>query len=183
MDSCCVFCGIAPMGSKRWRSMSSIGQFVLQCCKATPYAYRGFSGLEGDECLSVCIPCLNWQRRSSLNRKSEKPYLLLDHLILFLLEPGKMHMPDQRCALRLLQSLRDANKGNVLKLMFQQIPVPVQCIIQSLPDSLFDESAPVLHTLVLTWWDYNGNTVFFSHNQTAKLVRKAVKARENQEVL
>ena len=69
-------------------------------------------------------------------------------------------------------SLRTHGTDWVPKLLLGLMPVPVQTMISMLPDQV---EGSVLTALVRVWWDYNGNTVFFSHHLTAKLVRKMVK--------
>ena len=142
-------------------------------CQPTPHAYRHFSGLDGPGRVLVCIPCVNWQRRACL-AKDRRPYLLLDQLILFMLEPGRTPMPDQRCTLRLLRSLKGGDDW-VTRTLRLQMPVPVQAMLDALPEGCL-EPGLILGALVRAWWDYNGRSAFFAHHQTAKLVRRVVKS-------
>jgi hypothetical protein len=184
--SCCIFCcGVIPLltGStynKRKRSMRSIGQFVAARCQPTPYGYNFFSSAHGEERVLLCISCVNWQRRASgAGRKkalqTKKPMLLMDQIILFMLEPGTIQFPDQRCVSRLVTSLKTMGDGSidwVPRLILGLMPVQVQTMIGMLP-LLPTES--MLNAIVRVWWEFNGRTVFFSHHLTAKLVRKMVK--------
>ena len=103
----------------------------------------------------------------------KKPYLLLDQFILFMLEPGKTHIPDQRCCLRLVRALRDANPAPWL---FWLLPLPVRVMLEMVSPE--EVEGDLLGGLVRVWWEYNGRSVFFAHNMTAKLVRKMVKNGE-----
>jgi hypothetical protein len=174
---CCIFCGTCILSSRkslnRRRTLASVRQFVAASCRPTPHAYRRFAALEGPGRVLVCIPCVNWQRRCGMAR-APKPYLLLDQLILFMLEPGKTPMPDQRCALRLLRSLRGGGDDWVTQTLRQQLPLPVLAMVEALPEACM-EPGLLLNGLVKAWWDYNGNGAFFAHHQTAKLVRRVVK--------
>jgi hypothetical protein len=182
-SNCCIFCGgriPLPSGSiynKRKRSLTSIGQFVSTRCQPTPYGHRHFSNVKGEDRVLLCISCVNWQRRACGPGKRKpgpvrKPLLLMDQVALFMMEPGVLPFPDQRCVLRLVMSLRTPGTDWVPKLLLGLMPVPVQTMISMLPDQV---EGSVLTALVRVWWDYNGNTVFFSHHLTAKLVRKMIK--------
>lgn len=174
---CCIFCGVklAEKSQNRRRALTSIRHFVQTRCQPTPYAFERLAGMEEAGRALVCIPCVNWQRRCA-GRQGKRVHLLLDQLILFLLEPGKTPMPDQRCALRLIKSLRAGGDDWVVHTLRQQTPVPVLAIVDGLREE--DLRAGILpDALVRAWWDYNGRTVFFAHHQTAKLVRRAVKGR------
>ena len=145
-------------------------------CQPTPYAFRWMAELGETGRAVVCIPCVNWQRRCA-GRQGKRVHLLLDQLILFLLEPGRTPMPDQRCALRLIKSLRAGGDDWVVHSLRILTPLPVLVIVDGLREE--DLKAGALpDALVRAWWAYNGETVFFAHHQTAKLVRRAVKGRE-----
>jgi hypothetical protein len=184
--SCCIFCGgLIPLQSsstynKRKRSLKSLAQFVLARCQPTPYGYQYFSAVQGEERVLLCISCVNWQRRASgAGRKkigpTKKPMLLMDQVALFMLEPGTIQFPDQRCVLRFVMSLRTVSDGCtdwVPNLLLGLMPVQVQTMIGMLPPQLTEN---VLNSIVRVWWDYNGQTPFFAHHLTAKLVRKMIK--------
>ena len=176
LDSFCIFCGghIPPSAvyNKRKRTLTSLSQFVSARCHATPYGYQYFSTAKGEDKVLLCISCVNWQRRSSLRRKSgKKPLLLMDQVALFMMEPGTTPFPDQRCVLRLVRSLRNCDHW-VPKLLLGLMPVPVQTMIGMLPERL---EGSMLNAIVKVWWDYNGKTSFLTHHLTAKLVRKMLK--------
>ena len=97
----------------------------------------------------------------------------MDQVAQFMLQPGTLLFPDQRCVLRLVTSLRNPGSDWVPKLLLSIMPVPVQTMIGMLPEQV---EGSVLTAIVRVWWDYNGRTVFFSHHLTAKLVRRMVKA-------
>jgi hypothetical protein len=181
---CCILCctqiSNTPVAhsvfNRRRKSLTSLRQFVVQRCRPTPYAYAAFAGLHGEERALLCIPCVNWQRRCVRWRGPQKPLLLADQLILFMLEPGKTPVPDQRCALRLMRSLRRRDGDCVSQLLLGSMLVPVQAILLSLPEEVFGGEEPLGTALVRAWWDYNGLTCFLSHHMTAKLIRRLIKA-------
>jgi hypothetical protein len=198
--SSCILCGGRfAAGSGRKRTLSSLALFVSQRCQPTPYAYQFFSGVRGESCVLLCISCVNWQRRAlgqgkrtaAQNGKPwRRPLLFIDQFALFMLQPGTVILPDQRCVLRLLQSLKrdEAADDFVPGLLMGLLPVPVQAMVASFDlNSLGSEGlseGSVLHGMVSTWWQYNGRTPFFSHHLTAKLVRRVLKiesAREQAE--
>jgi hypothetical protein len=182
--SCCIFCsGTIPLlggavYNKRKRSLSSLSQFVLARCQPTPYAYRYFSAVRGEDRVMLCISCVNWQRRGYVARRKKaagrRQLLLADQVALFMLRPGTVPFPDQRCVLRLLTALRDPGDDWVPRLLFGLMPLPVQTMIGMLPPCM--EGEGVMRAIVRVWWEYNGRTVFFASHLTAKLVRKMVKS-------
>ena len=184
-----------------------MSEFVVKYCRQTQYIYPYLAALKGDERVPLCIPCVNWQRRCTLGQKKrcagKKPLLLMDHFILFMLEPGRVTIPDQRCLHLLVKALMQAdNPPPALALM----PVQVQAMVAMLP-AFWGKTKPslaysnssaspdvvaaksghagtgqtqpqppdLLHLLVRVWWEYHGRTVFFAHNITPKLVRKMFK--------
>jgi hypothetical protein len=185
--SCCIFCsGLIPLlntsvYNKRKRSLTSLAEFVSARCQPTPYAYQYFSAVRGEERVLLCISCVNWQRRSSgggRKRVARKPWLLADQVALFMLQPGTVLFPDQRCVLRLLSAMRDPGEDWVPKLLFGLMPVPVQTMIGMLPANLSVDE--VQRAIVRVWWEYNGQTAFFSHHLTAKLVRRCLKSQSRE---
>lgn len=101
----------------------------------------------------------------------------MDQVTLFMMEPGTVPFPDQRCVLRLVMSLRTPGTDWVPRLLLGLMPVPVQTMISMLPEKV---EGSVLTALVRVWWEYNGRTVFFSHHLTAKLVRKMIKGEARE---
>jgi hypothetical protein len=190
--SSCIFCGtlISPTTphNKRKRSLSSLASFVSLRCQPTPYAYQYFSGVRGEQRVLLCISCVNWQRRAcgqgkrtSSAKPGKKPLLFLDQFALFMLQPGTVVFPDQRCVLRLLQALKRDKEDHdrVPQLLMGLLPVPVQVMVSSLSSDKLTGTLPegtVFNAMVWAWWEYNGQTPFFSHHLTAKLVRRVIKA-------
>lgn len=177
----CVFCctPLEPENKrKRCRQLGNLGAFVKKHCRATPYLYQRMVSPTGNARAPVCLPCVNWQRRCTqgprVRCQGQRPYLLMDHFALFMLEPGKVTVPDQRCALRLVSALLAGHGGPSLACL----PVPVQKMVTLIrPPSPFTVDN-LQNTLVAAWWEYNGCTPFLSHHLTAKLVRRMVKAEE-----
>ena len=178
--------------NKRCKTLASIRHFVLSRCRPTPYLYQYFANASSGHVV-LCLPCVNWQRRAYGARKRDggKPFLLSDHFATFMMEPGRVQFPDQRCILRLVGSLLRArdntddecNKAAVL--MLGSMPVPVQAMVGLLPSDLdvsegaYPGNIPLLNVLVRAWWEYNGQTPFFAHKATAKLVRRMIKDGES----
>jgi len=138
---------------------------VAARCQPTPHAYRHFSGLDGPGRVLVCIPCVNWKRRANGTglRRCARPLLQLDQLMLFMLDPGSVPEPDQRCMDRLFRALRQPD--NPLRASF---PLPVQTMLGTLGGNTY------LHA-VAAWWEYNDRTDFFQSAGQAKRVRLALK--------
>jgi hypothetical protein len=182
----CIFCSgsipllaSGPCYNKRKRTLTSLGQFVAARCQPTPHAFQYFSAVRGEEKVLLCVSCVNWQRRSSgAGRKklARKPLLLVDHVAAFMLQPGTVLFPDQRCVLRLLSAMREPGNDWVPKLLLRLMPVPVQTMISMLPSPPCRPDENLQSVVVEIWWEYNGRTVFFAHHLTAKLIRRYLKA-------
>ena len=86
-----------------------------------------------EEHATLCIPCLNWKRRTM--RRSRKVYLQIDQMICYILQPGRMNEPDQRCVQRLLKALAD--DGNPLS---SSAPMPVKTIVAKLAARFRDKN-------------------------------------------
>ena len=166
---------------KRCKAQGRVAEFVVRFCRPADYFYPRLAAMSGEDRLPLCIPCVNWQRRCTLGQRKrcqgQKPYLLMDHFALFMLEPGRVSVPDQRCMLRMVRGFLAEADGSSGMGVF---PVPVQAMIGMLRKRLSVNRVVLtgenlLSELVCTWWDYNGRTVFFAHNLTAKMVRKMVK--------
>ena len=157
----CFLCGCLP--AKGCRQLTNdLKAFTQMNCQPTPFAYDFIMQSETEEeHATLCIPCLNWKRRTM--RRSRKVYLQIDQMICYILQPGRMNEPDQRCVQRLLKALAD--DGNPLS---SSAPMPVKTIVANL-------AAHDLYSIGLAWWEYNRKTPFFRHPQTARIVRSIVK--------
>jgi hypothetical protein len=181
----CIFCsGSIPLlasgasYNKRKRTLTSLGQFVSARCQPTPYAFQHFSGLRGEGRVLLCVSCVNWQRRCAVGGRKKpagKPLLLVDHVATFMLQPGTVLFPDQRCVLRLLSAMREPGDDWVPQLLLRLMPVPVQTMIGMLPSPPCRPDENLQRVVVEVWWEYNGRTVFFAHHLTAKLIRRHLK--------
>lgn len=176
----CLFCGTKLEVSdtkKRCKTPDSIREFVTKYCRPTAYIYPVYSNLKGDARIPLCIACVNWQRRCCNGQRKrcngKKPMLLMDHFVMFMLEPGKTVVPDQRCALRLVKALLHELDSGTDAATLQLMPVQVQVMVSKLPRDISGDT--LLPQLVKAWWEFNGRSVFFAHNLTAKLVRKMIK--------
>ena len=168
---------------KRCKTQASIKEFVTEYCRPTAFLFQVFANLKGDRRVPLCIACVNWQRRCSKGQRKRcngrKPMLLMDHFVMFMLEPGKTIVPDQRCGLRLVKALLAALDSSsetpypLSQSPLSLMPVQVQMMVASLPRDISGET--LLPQLVKAWWEFNGRSVFFAHNLTAKLVRKMIK--------
>lgn len=182
-DDICLFCrtSITHLDlKKRCKTMDNIQAFVSKFCKKTPFFYDLFCCKADDKRISLCIACVNWQRRclngQNKRRQGGKHMLLLDHFILFMLEPGKTSLPDQRCCLRLVKALVDELDGAPSSPFLTPMPLQVQMMVSKLPRNISGET--MLNDLVMAWWNFNGRCIFFMNNITAKLVRRMLKALE-----
>jgi hypothetical protein len=180
----CLFC-CTPLARsnrhKRCRQLKNIGAFVLEHCRPTNFFYQRIVSIDKESRHPLCLPCVNWQRRCTQGPRKrcqgQKPFLLVDHFALFMLEPGKVSAPDQRCALRLVQALLDGHG----RFVSAYLPVPVQCMLTLLKPRAPLTVQNLLTHLVSAWWSYNGCTPFMAHHLTAKLVRRMVKDTEKEE--
>jgi hypothetical protein len=75
------------------------------------------------------------------------------------MRPGVYQEPDRRCIARLLAAARQPD--NPFRFVF---PVPVQTILSTI-------SSNTIAACLQAWWDYNGNTEFFSSGKEAKRIR------------
>lgn len=138
----------------------------------------------------LCIPCVNWKRRCvysliakkntptkpALQRKTTfkpqrftKPLLQIDQMILFAMNPGKFLLPDKRCVLRLIDSLKDSENY----LVRLAVPDAAKEIVSGVTER--EDKKLIVCQLTHSWWKYNGYTHFFTHAGTARLVRLAIK--------
>ena len=99
-DFCCL-CGISVEGPrKRFCNSETFPAFIRDKCMRTPFVHALLtSGADPSRRYTVCIPCVNWKRRVETSglKRYRKPYLQLDSLILYLLQPGIRPEPDHRC--------------------------------------------------------------------------------------
>lgn len=119
----CVLCGILLQGRKRRLFCPVEGvKFITERCKATPFLHAFLENTLPRQTtkLGLCIPCVNWKRRAERGtlRRTARPMLQLDQMILFLMQPGKHQEPDHRCMERLVEAVRQA--GNP----YRCAPVP-----------------------------------------------------------
>lgn len=178
-DDQCFLCGIPIVyeRSRRYQSVEKIRLLLKSRCIATPFAYQTLlhaSDVQARE--PICIPCVNWKRRleGGHQRKvylqvflacfcefssQSNPDSQVDQTILYLLHPGRVHEPDQRCVERLLRALQSP-----LNRVRGAIPLPALTILGNL-------DRHDIPSITRAWWDYNGRTPFFRHSQTARLVR------------
>jgi hypothetical protein len=169
MNQNCVLCGINLQGLKR-RLFCPVdgGRFVRERCKPSPFLHALLSQheLDVERKHYLCIPCVNWKRRvvqGSL-RRTAKPMLQLDRMILFLMQPGRHQEPDMRCMERLVRAVRQPTNPYL-----SVFPAPARWIASKIAGDTYQHC-------VLAWWEYNGQTDFFASPQEARRVRCALKA-------
>ena len=192
---------VREMG-KRAKRKSEIGEFVKSWCKPSPFLYTALVNLTGPEKLDLCIPCINWFRRCSQGMKKrsggDKQMLLVDQMIQYMIEPGSIIQPDQRCMWRLLKIFKYSEQTGDLPAWYEVVPMPVKVMLSRISGekilaytgNTMDPDAPellrrackegrvVFDEMVRVWWEYNGRTRFFLHQRTARLVRKYIKDHE-----
>ena len=88
---------------------------------------------------------------------------MISSIILFALAPGYFPEPDHRCFERLARIALDPANA-----FASVIPESVRGILGSIV-GLRPESMPP--SLITAWWEHNGNTSFFRHPETARVVR------------
>lgn len=169
MTEChCALCGIPLVHLKRRLFNVEEGRtFIMRRCKPSQFLYAQLirEGCKTDR-RYLCIPCVNWKRRAEQGslRRSVRPLLQLDQMILYLMQPGRHQEPDRRCMERLVRAVREPS--NPYRPLF---PFPVQKIVDAIKGDSYQEC-------VLAWWEYNGCTEFFASAQEARRVRGALKA-------
>lgn len=171
----CSLCGIELSHGLKRRlfSLKEARKFIQERCKPTPFLFQTLvsqeppSSQQGPSVSrSVCIPCVNWKRRAETGalKRTKRPLLQLDQLILFLMQPGRHQEPDHRCMERLVKAIRQPSNP------YRHIlPLPVQSIIRLIEDNTYQHC-------VAAWWEYNDRTEFFASSQEARRVRCAIKA-------
>ena len=107
----CALCGILLLGKKRRLFCPTEGvKFVRRQCKPTPFLHAFLEATLPSQPakLGLCIPCVNWKRRAERGtlKRTARPMLQLDQMILFLMQPGKHQEPDHRCMERLVEAVR-----------------------------------------------------------------------------
>jgi hypothetical protein len=107
----CALCGILLLGKKRRLFCPTEGvKFIRRQCKPTPFLHAFLEATLPSQPakLGLCIPCVNWKRRAERGtlKRTARPMLQLDQMILFLMQPGKHQEPDHRCMERLVEAVR-----------------------------------------------------------------------------
>lgn len=97
----CYLCGLCLKGKRRrYQDGSELLDMVQTRCQVTPFAQSLLSKrkVREDDKEPLCVPCVNWKRRCWAGnlKKSEKPVLQVDQLIMFLMGPGTAPEPDNR---------------------------------------------------------------------------------------
>jgi hypothetical protein len=169
-ENFCGLCGIHLAGLKRrFQCPKDIQAFISRRCKPTTFLYARLTG--DHPCTTakrqgLCIPCVNWKRRVGSGaglKRTKRPMLQFDQLVMYLLQPGRHQEPDHRCMERLVKAIRQG--GNPFACV---LPLPVRTIVTLIKGDTY------LHC-VMAWWEYNGRTEFFASAQEARRVRGAVK--------
>jgi hypothetical protein len=176
-DHFCGLCGIHLTAGlkRRFQCPADIQSFVTRRCKPTPFLYAHLTNQEQHSVKrqALCIPCVNWKRRVGSGvglKRTRRPMLQFDQLVIYLLQPGKHQEPDHRCMERLVRAVRQGGANPFACVL----PVPVRTIVSRIQgDTYFD--------CVMAWWEYNGKTEFFASAQEARRVRCAIKLQEEEE--
>jgi hypothetical protein len=164
----CCLCGMRFVGrmKRRIQTRGEIAALVTSRCWPTPFLFKTLScpltNAQAAVKQAVCIPCVNWKRRIAQVRNVRRKriqMLQLDQLICYLMRPGVYQEPDRRCIARLLAAARQPD--NPFRFVF---PVPVQTMLSTI-------SSNTIAACLQAWWDYNGNTEFFSSGKEAKRIR------------
>ena len=167
----CFLCGILLKKSKRrYQDTSELHNLVKYKCKSTPFVYQCIKEIPETKC-PVCIPCVNWKRRVTKEglKRTKKPFVQLDQLILYILHPGANKELDQRCMGRLFKAIQQPENP------FRScIPLPVLTILGGIKNITYKEA-------VKKWWNYNGQTEFFKSQHTSRRVRSMLKAERECE--
>lgn len=162
----CTLCGIRfDRGKRRFQEWGNILEFLRKRCKPSPFVHRLLVQDEGQGIRALCIPCVNWKRRVEGTglKRIRTPPLQIDHLIMYLMQPGRQQEPDHRCMERLIRAVRQDDNP-----FLSALPLPAQSIVRRLKGDSYGH-------VVAAWWDYNGKSEFFQSAQEARRVRCAIK--------
>lgn len=165
----CMLCGCrcADPDACRVADASSVQSLVSRHCTKTALHYRALMALPASARMPLCMPCVNWKRRSSkrgakASRPSWKSLTPLDSALLHALAPGHYPEPDRRCFARLAEVAADPHNG-----FAACVPEALRGILSSRL-----EGGRPQHLCVLEgWWAANDRGAFFRFPETARAVR------------
>lgn len=170
----CFLCGICLENKRRrYQSIKELKLLAQKHCMKTPFVQEYLSTfIETEAKEPLCVPCVNWKRRcwSHSLKRQERPVLQMDQLIIFLISPGLLAEPDQRCVQRLIMAIKQPT--NPLRKI---LPLQAESILKNM-------EGDDIYSSVSAWWKYNNNTEFFSSGNTARLVRNVIKIDEETEM-
>ncbi len=166
----CQLCGIMlPLQKRRYQDTSELHALIKEKCKATPFIYSSIMNYK-DPKSPICIPCVNWRRRVTKEgfKRSRRPLVQMDQLILYIMHPGANKELDQRCMGRLFEAIQQPDNP-----YRSCLPLPVVTILGGIQAITYNE-------VVKKWWEYNGCTEFFKSRNASKTVRAMLKAERDQ---
>jgi hypothetical protein len=165
----------------RYASIAEIHDLLRPRCVRTRFHYAAVMALPPDGRRPLCLPCINWRRRSRRDRRfyhhsssggahgimRRVTYTPLDSILMFALQPGHTPEPDYRCLGRLARAAADPQNA-----FAALVPAQARAILQRVAD----EPPQRLSAAILrAWWEVNEGTVFFRSPGTARAVRAMVK--------
>ncbi len=170
-------CG-APCDAARCRyaSVADIHALLRPRCVRTSFHYAAVMALPPEGRRPLCLPCINWRRRSRRDRRyymldagfmRRVTYTPLDSILMFALQPGHTPEPDYRCLPRLARAAADPANA-----FAAAVPAQARAVLRRVLDEPPDRMAAAL---VRAWWDLNEGTAFFRSPGTARAVRALVK--------
>ena len=173
----CLMCG-SPCDAARCRyaGVAEIHDLLRPRCVKTRFHYAAVMALPPEGRRPLCLPCINWRRRSRRDRRyyysgagvmRRVTYTPLDSILMFALQPGHTPEPDYRCLPRLIRAAVDP--GNAFAAV---VPAQARAVLQRVVD---EPPARVAAALLRAWWDVNEGTVFFRSPGTARAIRGMVK--------
>lgn len=175
----CLMCGApCPAEECRYAGVGAVQDLIRPRCARTSFHYAAVMALPRDARRALCLPCVNWRRRSRRDRRYYSPgagmarrvtYTPLDSVLMFALQPGHTPEPDHRSLCRLVRAALDP--ANAFAAV---VPAPARAILARVAD---EPPAGVAQALLRAWWEANEGTVFFRSPGTARAVRGMVKRR------
>ena len=161
----CVGCGgLTDHTMSRMIPVARFKEFVHTRCAPSQFHYSAVLAMPEEDSARICTHCVNWRRRCARGGKRHGSFTPMDSVLLFVMEPGTVPVPDRRSFERIVLSLQDERN-----LFAGLIPAPARSILGA-PGT---DARP--DAIVARWWAEKGRTPFFRSSGTARIVRQCAR--------
>lgn len=171
----CLLCGCCCEDPQQCRvtDAGEIHKILRQKCSPTAFHYRAAMALPPKARYPLCLPCVNWARRSKRVQSSlrAKYFTPLDSVLMHCVAPGRFPEPDQRCYGRLVAAAADPRNGYAAA-----FPERLRLLLEEASRCAGGATA---QGLLGVWWRAHGETTFFRHRETARAVRHTLVFRDS----